>query len=398
MSEQLRVSWLLFGDRSLASSRLQGHLIHEELCRRGIDSSLLVAPPFPFKDVPWPGELDRAIASALVGRVVVFQKIGGSRSEAFQGELATAGIRTVYVHSDLEPANELPLRCDVVICSSRWLADWYRRRGHTHVVTIPDAAEAWRDPSEITGEARPSGRLRVAWIGYRKNWTTVCDLRKVLARPGLEAFDLVTVSNYPDADVEWDLHVSKHVVETSDIGAVPIRRDETALAKSSNRVVTFMALGLPVVADRLPAYEDLIVQGETGFLCDDLDDWERALLALRSPGLRRDVALRARSRVDPEFRLATAADRWLDILRPLATAAAPAAADERLAAVVRMHGAIAYTREALTRNLSLRDVAAQASAAFAAAARAGDGRTAGAFAAEIVPVLAGRACRALWHF
>jgi hypothetical protein len=391
----IRVAWLLYGDRALASSRLQGYLVHDELRRRGVGSVLLLTPPFPVKEVPWPPELDERVASALRGRVAVFQKLGGPRSRAFRKALAAAGVGTVYVHSDLEPENELPLECDAVVCSSRWLADRYRQLGAARVETIPDPAEAWRNPNEITGEPRQPGRLRLAWVGYRRSWETVAPLREVLARPELETFELVTLSNHPEADVQWELEAARRVVEGCDVGAVPTRRDETALAKSSNRVVSFMALGLPVVADRIRAYEEVIVDGETGFLCAGPNDWEQALLALRSQELRRDVALRARSRVDPEFRLATVADRWLDVLRPLASAAAPATADGRLASAVRMHAAIAYTREALARNLSLRDIAAQASAALAAGARAGDAKTAGAFAAEVVPVLATRAGRAV---
>lgn len=388
---ELRVAWLLYGDRSLASSRLQGYLVHEELRRRGIDSTLLLAPPFPVKDVPWPRELDESVAGMLRGRVAVFQKLGGPRSDAFRDALARAGVGTVYVHSDLEPENELPLRCDAVVCPSRWLAERYRDRGAARVATIPDPAEAWRAPAEITGEPRRPGRLRVVWVGHRMSWETVAPLREVLARPGLDGLELVTVSNHPDADVRWELETAQRVVESCDLGAVPTRRDETALAKSSNRVVSFMALGLPVVADRIPAYEEVVADGETGFLCDGPERWERALLALRSPELRREVALRARSRIDPEFRLSTAAGRWLEVLRPLAAAAAPAAGDPRLAARVRMHAATAYTREALERSLPLRDVAAQARAALAAAAAAREGRAAAAFAAELVPALAGRA-------
>jgi len=391
---RLRVSWLLYGDRTLASSRLQGYLVHDELRRRRIESELLLAPPFPVKDVPWPAELDEPLARALADRVVVFQKLGGPRSEDFRRALHRAGAATVYVHSDLEPENELPLECDVVVCSSRWLGAWYGERGARHAVVIPDPAEAWREPARIDGEPRRPGSLRVAWVGYRKSWETVPPLREVLRRPGLEELELVTVSNHPEADVPWSLESALHAVESCDVGAVPTRRDESALAKSSNRVVSFMALGLPVVADRIDAYEELIVDGETGFLCNGPEDWERALLALRSPDLRAEIARRARERVDPEFRLETVVGRWLDVLRPLARDGAPAPRDPRLAASVRMHAAAAYAREALARSLPLREVTAQAGAALAAAGRAGERRAGAAFAAEIGPSLARRAAAA----
>jgi hypothetical protein len=393
---RVRIVWLLYGDRTLASSRLQGYLVHDELRRRGIESSLLVVPPFAMKDVPWPAELDRPLAEALRGRVAVFQKLAGPRCESFRAALSASGVATVYVHSDLEPENELPLRCDAIVCSSRWLADRYRERGAARVTTIADPAETWRDAADITGTARVPGRIGVAWVGYRRSWPSVAALRCVLKRPRLRQFELQTISNHPDADAAWEPEAARSIVETCDIGAVTTLRDRAALAKSSNRVVSFMAMGLPVVADRIPAYEEVIAEGETGFLCDTPDDWERALLALRSAEVRREIAARARAVVDPHFRISTVADRWLDVLRSLAPHdPCPAQLPPRLASRVRMHAKLAYTREAFARNLPLGDVIAQGRGAVAAAPRARDGTAPFEFMAEVAPLILDRAARAI---
>ena len=367
------IAWLLYGDRSLASSRLQGYLIDDELRARGFRSRVAVAPPFPVKDVPWPVEAHGAAARVLGAHVVVFQKLGGRRAEALRDALAAAGAATVYVHCDDEPANELPLRCDAIVCSSRHLARCYEDRGAHTVTTIPDPAEAWIEPEAVNGTPKHPGRLRLVWIGYRRSWETVDRLRKLLAGRGLDDYELVTVSNHPDADVQWSPEAERSIVAEADIGVVPVRSDSSALAKSSNRVVALMAQGLPVVADRLPAYEEVIVDGANGFLCDGVDDWVRALEALRSAEVRRQVARAGRESIDPRFRLSTIVDEWIDVFQRVApAAAAPAEAssreERRLRAFLHAEAELTYAQEGLGRNLRTHEVLTHVQRALRAAA------------------------------
>lgn len=56
-----------------------------------------------------------------------------------------------------------------------------------------------------------------------------------------------------------------------------------------------MAAGLPVVASRLPAHEDLLHDRETGWLCDTPEGLAEAITALSHPGLNERIGLQARN-------------------------------------------------------------------------------------------------------
>jgi hypothetical protein len=58
-----------------------------------------------------------------------------------------------------------------------------------------------------------------------------------------------------------------------------------------------MAAGLPVVASRLPAHDDLLADGDGGVLCASPADTQAALSALADPAANRTLGLRGRARM-----------------------------------------------------------------------------------------------------
>ena len=225
---------------------------------------------------------------------------------------------------------------------------------------MPDPAEVWLDP-------RPAreGRVTLCWIAHRKNLETLVPLRELLAEPELARYELVTVSNDSAADVLWSEESARRVLAESDVGVVPVRdADEAALA-SSNRVTSLMAAGLPVVADRLPSYEEVVDHGRMGYLCDSLDDWRDALRELLDPTRRASVSAAARAEVDPAYRVETIGDRWIGVLDEVGGAGA-VTRRRRLRAYARTHEGSTYARAALERHYGLPIVLEQAARATAA--------------------------------
>ena len=62
-----------------------------------------------------------------------------------------------------------------------------------------------------------------------------------------------------------------------------------------------MASGLPIVASRLPAHDDLLAGGDGGILCDSPDATQAALDALADPAANLALGLRGRARVQADI-------------------------------------------------------------------------------------------------
>jgi glycosyltransferase involved in cell wall biosynthesis len=310
----VRANWILGADASVATTRLHGLLLLEPLEALGVRTRVLSQPPFALMDAPWPTDRQEEVARLVAGEIVVFQKLRGPNAEALADRLRGRAA-TVFVHGDYEPENPVVLKCDAFIGSSRRLTHFWRERGAANGHYIPDPAEWWCERSEIDGGPREPGVVRLAWMGHRANWETLAPLRELLAE--LDGFRLVTVANHPEADVAWSPKAVRQVVASCDVGVVTTRPPPVSTVKSSNRVVQFMAAGKPVVADRIPSYEEVVRQADTGFLCDSPEDWRAALLELRDPATRQVIATAAWDTVHPDYRVETIARRWLEVFRSL---------------------------------------------------------------------------------
>lgn len=76
-----------------------------------------------------------------------------------------------------------------------------------------------------------------------------------------------------------------------DINIVPLTQSVFNEAKSENKWVEASLVKVPTVASNVGAFAKMVRQGETGLLCDGLDEWGAALLELiDAPDVRRRMA------------------------------------------------------------------------------------------------------------
>jgi hypothetical protein len=318
-SVRVKILWLLRGDRTLASSRLQGYLIHRELVRdrqTGFDSEILLAPPVCLDSDAWTSVECALLGNASRGAIVVLQKLIGPNMAKLPALVREAGGQTVFVHCDYEPENDIPMACDVVVTPSEALAAEYRARGCRQVVVIPDPAElSW--PAPTSGAAGVNGPT-IGWIGHRNNWESLEELRGVLLEPAFSDFRLVTVSDHPRATIPWSMSAMRKTIRQFDVAVVPVGSDIANRVKSANRVALFMAAGVPVIAGRIPAYESVISHGVNGLLFSNDKELRDSLCAVRSPGFRRRLGSAGFETARMHFTVGEAARRWQHLFADLA--------------------------------------------------------------------------------
>ncbi|SCX77294.1 glycosyltransferase family 4 protein [Alkaliphilus peptidifermentans] len=89
---------------------------------------------------------------------------------------------------------------------------------------------------------------------------------------------------------------------SSDIGIMPLHETPWEYGKCGFKCIQYMASGLPVVASALPANEEIIIHGETGFIAKDDNEWYEYLkLLLTEPNKRISYGGKARMRVEKNY-------------------------------------------------------------------------------------------------
>ncbi len=331
LENHIPLYWLLRGDRVIASSRLQGYLIHEEIQRshRRFHSELMLAPPIWLWESPWDESTCKRFVDATGNGVVVMQKMFGEELRAVPQMIRDAGGVTVFVHSDLDEDNAVPFECNMVIVPSRVLAEWYKQRGCKNVRVIQDPNEdTWAAPLEVRPQVT---NLTIGWIGHENNWGTLEVLRQVLAERDFQDFRLVTVSNHESADIVWSPENMLAALPSFDLSVIPFGTSPELQYKSANRATLIMGAGIPVVTGRLPAYEDVIRHGSNGFLFETAEELRHCLSQLRDPNRRREIGSTAHDDISRTFTVKAAAEKWveaIDSLLPLRNTDKTVAASE----------------------------------------------------------------------
>jgi len=121
--------------------------------------------------------------------------------------------------------------------------------------------------------------------------------------------DLVAHASFPTRYVSWSARTFARHFLANDVCVLPIAPNPVTLYKTNNRVRTALLLGLPVVTDEIPAYEEF---------ADWLrfDDWAASITAYASdPRLGKQHVEQARAHIAATYTAGHLVEQWCDVLR-----------------------------------------------------------------------------------
>ena len=106
-----------------------------------------------------------------------------------------------------------------------------------------------------------------------------------------------------------------------DIGLLPLPDDPFSAGKSPVKCLQYMASGIPVVASPLAATREMVLEGISGFLPRNDEEWVRVLGALlQAPDQRLAMGQAARKIFQEQYRAARIAGMigslWRDLILP----------------------------------------------------------------------------------
>ena len=212
---------------------------------------------------------------------------------------------------------------DSVFAGNTFLAEMARRftdPRRVHVVpTCVDPAAYPKAEHTRQGEG-----VRIVWIGSASTLRSLELFRGFLEEiglclPGLRlklvCDQFLSFKNLPVDQYRWQQSTEAIEVATSDIGIAWMPDDDWSRGKCGLKVLQYMAAGLPVVANPVGVHNEMIREGETGYLATTASKWVAVLRSLvRNPDLRRRLGEAGRRRVEDRYGVATGASQWLRVL------------------------------------------------------------------------------------
>jgi glycosyltransferase involved in cell wall biosynthesis len=219
-------------------------------------------------------------------------------------------------------------RVPAVVAGSPRLAE-HLERLHPFVRMIEEGV----DSRYFGVERQKHDGINLAWTGMNDNLTYFDEIDGVLAElskqhkftvhivcPPLDGFgksNKAKVQKKPYKAVfhEWTMETLLEQMALADIAVTPLFQQNWCWCKCANKMLSFMAAGLPVVSPDVPSYRAVGRQGIDCFLCYHEKDWQEALtMLLTSPKLRSTIGKQARKTAQG-YSVEKIAEQWLQLFR-----------------------------------------------------------------------------------
>ena len=209
-----------------------------------------------------------------------------------------------------------------VLAGNHYLAD-YAKQLNSATTFLPTVVDTDR---YVPLASKLDDMFTVGWIGSPSTSVYLSALALPLAQLGregpvrfvvvgghCEAIDGVEVVNLP-----WEEATEVRLINTFDVGVMPLFDDEWARGKCALKLIQYMACGVPVIASPVGANLE-VVNDSCGLLARDSDAWLGALRRLRDDrALRRDMGVAGRQRIEQYYSLGTALPVMGNVIRTVA--------------------------------------------------------------------------------
>lgn len=316
-----------------ASSRYRVYQFLEPLSRLGFECSYLEAPEKnPWKRLLY---LPKLLNLAANHQVLYVQK------RVFPNWVLNTILRinanlvfdmddAIYLQSQRKHLVDSILKAaKIVVTGNRFLAG-YAARLNANVVVMPSVIDtALYEPPEAARHAGEN-RIVIGWTGTDPNRGDLKPLKPLfdwLYERFSENVVLRTIGRRPlemctKLEVEfipWTLEGGRRALQGFDIGIMPLADSEWNRGKCGFKLIQYMSVGIPAVASPVGVNQDIIQDGENGYLAKNLEDWKEKIKNLiTDEHLRQQMGIHGRNKIEENYSLRSALPKLRRVLEQAA--------------------------------------------------------------------------------
>jgi glycosyltransferase involved in cell wall biosynthesis len=282
--------------------------LRDLLSARTYDALWVYAELFPYLPAPF----ERLAFSG--GTPVIYDF-----DDAFfhQYDHSSSKLRTRVLSGKLVPLMEGAAAC---CCGNMYLHD-YARQYNENSTILPTVVD-----TKLYCPKRGQQPLVIGWIGSPSTWGYVKPylplLQEICSRHGAL---LRIVGAGAEAErhrfaglelVKWTEATEVNLVQSMDIGIMPLPDEPWARGKSGYKLIQYGACGLPIVASPVGVNSEIVIDGETGFVARGELEWRDAMTRLITDAdLRERMGRAGRIQIEQRYSLKAHAPRFVEIIR-----------------------------------------------------------------------------------
>jgi glycosyltransferase involved in cell wall biosynthesis len=237
----------------------------------------------------------------------------------------------IYLEPKRKPAvDKIMQAAKIIVAGNKYLADYATQFG-SNVVIVPSVIDTsvyappkgirhpgekevvigWTGTDPNRGDLRPMKPL-FDWLG--ENFPDETVLRTIGRRP-LEMETKLRVDFVP-----WTIDSGRRALQDFDIGIMPLEDTEWNRGKCGFKLIQYMAVGIPAVATPIGVNQEIILDGQTGYLASSVDEWKEMISRLiERKDLRRRMGVLGRKRVISHYSVHSALPKLESVLRQAAS-------------------------------------------------------------------------------
>jgi glycosyltransferase involved in cell wall biosynthesis len=195
-----------------------------------------------------------------------------------------------------------------VTAGSNVLVD-YARHHNSKIQYLPTVVDTARYLPQPGARGGPS--FTVGWIGSPSTAPYLKQLVAPLSAIGQEGevrFIVIgskapVIPNVTVVECKWDEATELNLINSFDVGVMPLPDDDWARGKCAFKLIQYMACAVPVIASPVGANVE-VVNGVCGLMASTPQNWADALRLFRdSPQIRAEMGLAGRERVVKHYSL-----------------------------------------------------------------------------------------------
>lgn len=236
----------------------------------------------------------------------------------FDKALISTGVPLIFDYDDAVftqyPIDHLLRACSGISAGNEYLAAYARSVAPQAIVKVVPTVV---DTEVMVPKPKRDSNLPVVvgWIGTPSTFHAYLepilgDLVKVCAEFGaiLRVVSSVVVKARTEElgaeFVNWTLEGELDQLQGFDIGLMPLADDHFVRGKCAFKLIQYGAVGIPSIGTNIGANAEVLLEGVTGFLTDDLQQMlERLRTLLEDRQLRASMGEQARKRISDHFSL-----------------------------------------------------------------------------------------------